>query len=370
MGWWGPLWLLLWVSLPAQARITSCEKTDVSTPIEGPGDPISSNSKAGDVVARRTFIITTKYQVATPINNDQLRVGAGWTAAPRPDKFDTIDSQLPGLGVRWRHLDNGLGDIIHSGNNHANTWAPGDDFPKAPGSYSKVNFFVQELVLTDPKLYVGGTVGLVSAGFSIYMYGTGSGTSQNVSKGCNGSSTGVGADIKYPKGVHSFIDNNWSGATPPVLPSPSCKISLNSQQQSVSMDAINVSGLGRKDEVSQDSVSFSIRLEECGINAKPSINFTDAGAPENTSHTLTPNHAGAAGSAKGLGVRLRRGGQADVYFGPPDSADSSRRIALGTASSGNPVLTLDLNAHYVRTTAAPIQPGAFAATATFVVSYP
>ena len=69
-------------------------------------------------------------------------------------------------------------------------------------------------------------------------------------------------------------------------------------------------------------------------------------------------------------MRLRRNQQTDVYFGPSSSSDGDRRIALGTASSGNPVLTLDLNAHYVRTTAAPIQPGAFAATATFVVSYP
>ncbi|MCS3806104.1 type 1 fimbria pilin [Chromobacterium alkanivorans] len=365
----GLLLALLWISLPVQAKISRCdERAILSNVVEVPGVPLSSSSKAGDVLHRRVYAISVGYTVVNPINNDRMRMGAGWTTPPDSSRFDTVPV-LPGLGVRWRHLEGGFdGRIIYAGHAHDNTWARGDDFPQAAGSYSKQEYFVQEFVLTDPKLYQGGTVLIMPAGLNIIAHGTGSGASEDVSKGCN-DSTRLG-NVKTPKLVYAFILDNWSGGTLPPLPKPSCKVSLSSQHQGVSMDSIKVSGLKRKDDVSQGRVSFSIRLEDCAINAKPSINFTDAGTPSNTSHTLFANNVNVSGSAKGLGVRLRRNGQTDLYFGPPDSSDSSRRIPLGTASSDTPVLTLDLNAHYVRTTDAAIQPGAFSATATFVVSYP
>lgn len=361
--------LLACVSLSVQAKIKSCDDEAVISQVsEIPGLPPTSASKAGDVLHKRLYLFSIGYEVVTKINGDRMRMGAGWSAAPDPNNFNTV-RLASGLGVRWRHADSGLdGRLIGSGNSDINTWSEYEDYPGKVGKYTLQALFVQEFILTDPAKYQGGGGGYLSTPFSIYAHGTGNGASQNVSKGCNQSvQTG---DVAYPKGVYHFIYDNWSGDALPPLPAPSCKLALDSRHLRVPMDAINVSGLDHKDAVSQNSVPLRIRLEECAINAKPSINFTDAGTPENTSHTLLPNNADAAGSAKGLGVRLRRNQQTDVYFGPPSSSDGSRRIALGTASSGNPVLTLDLNAYYVRTTAAPIQPGAFAATATFVVSYP
>lgn len=365
--------LLLCVSLPVQAKIISCFRLDSMRIVkEEPGLPLSSASKAGDVLLRRTYRIVVGFDVDKEIKSDQMRIGAMWGSEFRPDsgKFDTVDA-VPGLGIRWRHFERGSsGRLIGLGAKDANTWNLDIDYPSQEGRYAKTTYFIQEFVLIDPASYQGTSDFGRLIRVNIYAHGTGSGASENVSKGCNQSTDPgeSGGATTEPRWVDSVF--TWGTDQLPPLLTPSCKLALDSKQLHVPMDAINVSGLDRKDAVSRDSVPLRIRLEECAINAKPSINFTDAGTPENTSHTLRPNNAAAAGSAKGLGVRLRRNQQTDVYFGPSSSSDGSRRIALGTASSGNPVLTLDLNAHYVRTTDAPIQPGAFAATATFVVSYP
>lgn len=362
------LLLLLLVSLPVQARITSCDsRAALLHTVDIPGTPPISASLAGDVLHRRFYRFSIGYKVEGTINNDRMRLGAHWTIATE-SQFGTVGSGIPGVGVRWRHMDNdSLGRIIREGESR---WSVPDDYPKAAGNYQKEMSLVQEFVLTDPKLYQGGGTILTSAGFTIHAHGTGTGNSQNVSRGCNASGGAPSGNREDAKTVYTFSPTDaWGGSGgPPSLPAPSCKVSLASQKLSISLNSINAFRLNRKDEVSQDSVPFSIRLEECAINARPSINFTDAGTPSNTSHTLLANHA--SGSAKGLGVRLRRNGQTDLYFGLPDSSDSRRRIPLGTASSDTSVLTLELNAHYVRTTDEAIKPGSFSATTTFVLSYP
>ena len=83
--------LLACVSLSVQAKIKSCDDEAVISQVsEIPGLPPTSASKAGDVLHKRLYLFSIGYEVVTKINGDRMRMGAGWSAAPDPNNFNTV----------------------------------------------------------------------------------------------------------------------------------------------------------------------------------------------------------------------------------------------------------------------------------------
>lgn len=310
----------------------------------------------GFVLANRSLLITFGYRKNSTVA-EALKIIGGYTQAVNNETYSTLTVEgVDGVGLRTRlydqpnsYLIDGADRVLHE--------------VLVPASNTNVTqdvFWLQELVVTNAKLYNGGQItDLVdSLGISLGI-GDSVGVSSTNGSGCRAVVSTVRQDLLTLGG----------GTLPIILPqitTPTCD--MGARDIVVALDPVDSSSLQTVGNRTGGR-AFSIPLGNCGKDAKPYITFTDSSNKANRTSTLSLS---PSSTATGVGIAIEKNDGTLVTFGAENASVSASNVGqflIGTSSVAGTAVPLNLTAQYVRTTEA-LKSGNVKADAVFTVAYP
>ncbi|MGE8143777.1 fimbrial protein [Pseudomonas frederiksbergensis] len=321
--------------------------------------PIPADPPAGFVIAQRAIILGYTYR-KTGADADELLTGAQWAEL---GAFNSTYRTLPvvgvdGVGTRFSSFH----DITH----YFGTSGQGANFTTAAIVVPENNtgqiteFYLQQLVMTDPRIFKGGTATSVAGILTFAMR-----SRFTLNNGLARAPVCAADQVVMGGSLMNF------GGGPPLKPlpppeTPTCTATTGNLNFSVNLTPISPSDLAETGSLSRGT-PVSVQLTNCKANARPYITFTDSNDRNNRTTNLSLS---ADSVATGVALRLMNGNSA-VRFGAQDTTVSSSNVgqfAMGTTTAGGSIV-LALQAHYVRT-AKTIRPGALRAGAIITIVYP
>ncbi|HHL2560637.1 TPA: fimbrial protein [Yersinia enterocolitica] len=315
----------------------------------------------GFVVAKRVITTTFTYS-KTGTAADQIIIGGWYSSGTMNSTHNTFPAQgASGVGFRMTNMGNSPGGSIGTtAFNILNTRT----IQTAGIDLVATETWLQELVVTDARIYNGGTITAVSGPIlNLVLGNTNTWNDRNLqpaSGRCTAMYSMLGRYILLPDG---------SGNILPELPPPAnSTCDLGAVNIEVKLPQAESSTLRNENDISGGK-SFSIPLGNCGKDAKPYITFTDSTNKSNRTNTLALS---PSSTAAGVGIILEKSDGTPVQFGAQNTTVSSSNVGqflVGTSTVEGGSVPLNLTAKYIRTKEE-LKTGDVKADAIFTVAYP
>lgn len=313
-------------------------------------------------VAAKQFVVVDFTYRKTGTNNDTLLNGAWYSSAMGLGPFSTVAVQsstgknIPGLGFRLTNAATGS-PADQTAFNTLNTRTVNQ-----AGTFTILETFAIEFVVTDANLYVGGSPISFSGGMVSIVFG-------NLDTWIQKNATQAGTRCVAAEFVLDIDFLTLGGVPLPELPPPTLPTcTLGAKEILVPLDPVDASQLKATGKTA-GTTGFTIPLGTCGKDAKPYITLTDSANLGNRTSDLT---LAPSSTAKGVRIRLTKGDGSGLQLGAQNTSVSSNNVGqflVGTSPADNTPMSIKLNAAYVRTDG-DIEAGSVKADAIFTVAYP